>query len=220
MDPVIFSPLCWGLYVCLDAQIGRKSASYHHRFHSLPRVRCTHWSEVEIRAIHYNDITHVMTSQITDRSTVYKLVKANNKDKHERSPLPAHLLGESTGDRWIPLTKGLYCSKHFHIITSSHVGLISALLDRSSQRPQRELPHFRIWINCIFTRPRNFTHNRTSDNSPHVFSTNAAPVTWKSRIRGNIFDTYYPPAATSCSYCSSIWWLQFPGHVSCSCERP
>ena len=60
-----------------------------------------------------------MASQITDVSIVCSTVcSGGDQWKHQYSASLAYVR-ESTGDRWIPLTKGQYSGKCFHLMTSS-----------------------------------------------------------------------------------------------------
>ena len=68
---------------------------------------------------HYNDvIMSTMASQITSISIVCSTV---GLDADENIKVSRHwpLCGEFTSDRWIPHTKGQWCRKCFHLMTSS-----------------------------------------------------------------------------------------------------
>ena len=56
-----------------------------------------------------------------------RLFKAQIK---ENIKVPRHrpLCGEFTGDRWVPRTKGQWCGKCFHVMTSSCFNIIKAQL--------------------------------------------------------------------------------------------
>ena len=57
--------------------------------------------------IHYNEvIINAMASQIIGFSIVCSAVCSGADKKKIKAPRHWPLLGESTGDRWIPLTKG------------------------------------------------------------------------------------------------------------------
>ena len=57
-------------------------------------------------------------SQITDNSTDQQHVQASAKENIKWSHHWLFVRG-TTGDRWIPLTKGRWCGKRFHVMTSS-----------------------------------------------------------------------------------------------------
>ena len=74
---------------------------------------------------HYADVTmSVLASQITDNSTFYSTVSHAHIKENINIPRDWPLCGESTGDRWIPLTKGQSRGKCFHLMTSSWNGVI------------------------------------------------------------------------------------------------
>ena len=72
--------------------------------------------------VHFIDvILGAMASQITGVSIVCSNVcSVAEQRKHQNSALLA-FVGESTGERWIPLTKGWQHGKCFHLMTSSCV---------------------------------------------------------------------------------------------------
>ena len=70
---------------------------------------------------HCNDvIMNAMAFEITSLAMVYWTVYSGaDQRKHQGSALLA-FVGEFTGDRWIPRTKGQKCEKCFHLMTSSY----------------------------------------------------------------------------------------------------
>ena len=69
---------------------------------------------------HYIDvIMSAIASQITILTIVYSTVYSGADKKNIKAPRHWLLRGEFTGRRWILLTKGQYCGKCFHLITSS-----------------------------------------------------------------------------------------------------
>ena len=62
-----------------------------------------------------------MASQITGDSTVCLTVCFGEDQIKHQSCAALDFVGESTGHRWIPLTKGQQCGKCFHLMTSSCV---------------------------------------------------------------------------------------------------
>ena len=70
--------------------------------------------------MHYNDvIMSTMVSQITSLAIIYSTVYSGTDKKNIKAPRHWPLLGEFTGDRWIPRTKGQWRGKCFHLMTSS-----------------------------------------------------------------------------------------------------
>ena len=76
----------------------------------------SHWTIL----LHYiSIIMSTMASQITSLTNVYSTIySAADQRKHQSSASLA-LVGEFTGDRWIPHAKGQQCRKCFHLMTSS-----------------------------------------------------------------------------------------------------
>ena len=69
---------------------------------------------------HYSDvIMSTIASQITGVSMVYSAVFSGADERKHQSSASLVLWGELTGDRWIPLTKGQWRGKCFHLMTSS-----------------------------------------------------------------------------------------------------
>ena len=71
-----------------------------------------------------------MASQITSNSTICSTAfQPNIRENPHHWPF----VRESTGDRWIPLTKGQWCGERFHVMTSSCdalcLGLFTGSLD-------------------------------------------------------------------------------------------
>ena len=112
--------------------------------HKVGYVRKANWSEVAILALYIglilpwgpgnispvyksiqptnqwggamHDIALTCDQQFVCLSTgFFKLAKRQTSKLHIVGPL----WGESTSDRWIPLTKGQQCGKCFHVVTSS-----------------------------------------------------------------------------------------------------
>ena len=70
--------------------------------------------------LHYNDvIMGSMASQIICLTIVYSTVYSGTNQRKHKVPRHWPFWGEFTGDRWIPHTKGQYCGKCFHLMTSS-----------------------------------------------------------------------------------------------------
>ena len=82
--------------------------------------------------LHNCDVTmSAMVSQITSLMIVYSTVNQALIEENIKAPCHWPLWGEFTGDRWIPLTKGQWNGKCFHLMTSScgwfypyHFGLL------------------------------------------------------------------------------------------------
>ena len=56
---------------------------------------------------HYNDVVmSAMAPLIPGVSIVYSTVCSGADQRKHQSPAPLAFVGESTGDRWIPVTKG------------------------------------------------------------------------------------------------------------------
>ena len=81
---------------------------------------------------------------------------------------------ESTGDRWIPLTKGQLCGKRFDVMTSSWVRSLFALLWFINRRlyiiqgfPMPVMEPWRIWVQgsneSVGNWPQN--HSKTKHNN-------------------------------------------------------
>ena len=69
---------------------------------------------------HYSDIImSMMASHITGVFIVCSIVCSGADQRKHQSCTSLPLWGESTGDRWIPLTKGKWHRKCFHLMTSS-----------------------------------------------------------------------------------------------------
>ena len=62
---------------------------------------------------------NVMSSQITGISIVCWTVCSGAVQRKHQTPRRWPLWGESTGDRWVPLTKGQRRGNCFHLMTSS-----------------------------------------------------------------------------------------------------
>ena len=73
--------------------------------------------------LHSSDVhcTTMTASQITSVSIVYSTVYSGADIKNIKAPRHWPLWGEFTGDRWIPLTKGQWRWKCFHLMTSSSI---------------------------------------------------------------------------------------------------
>ena len=69
---------------------------------------------------HYDDvIMTTIASQITSLTSVYSTVYSDaDQTKHQSSASLAFVWGIHR-DRWIPRTKGQFCGKCFHLMTSS-----------------------------------------------------------------------------------------------------
>ena len=68
----------------------------------------------------YSDvIMSAMVSQITDISIVFLTVCSGADKKNIKAPRQWPLWRETTGDQWLPLTKGKWRGKGFHLMTSS-----------------------------------------------------------------------------------------------------
>ena len=75
--------------------------------------------DMAVASINYSGvIMSAMTSQIADFSFAQPTVQGQIEESI-KAPRHWPLWGESTGDRWIPLTKGQYPGKCFHLMTSS-----------------------------------------------------------------------------------------------------
>ena len=69
---------------------------------------------------HYNEvIMSTLASQITSLAIVYSTFIRVEIKENIKAPLHWPFCGESTGDRWIPLTKGQWRGKGFHLMTPS-----------------------------------------------------------------------------------------------------
>ena len=69
---------------------------------------------------HYNDvIMSAVASQITNLTSVYSTIYSGAEQKKLQSPASMALLGEFTGDQWIPRTKGKWRGTNCHVMTSS-----------------------------------------------------------------------------------------------------
>ena len=82
------------------------------------------------------------------------------------------LLGESTGNRWIPLTKGQWCRKRFHfvIMTSSWLSWVKCIISQPKESRQHSL--------VMTYKDRYITRLSVSCRIPHL--------TWQAKI-------LYPP---------------------------
>ena len=96
--------------------------------------------------LHYNDVTWTWWRLISPAIRfVQLLVHVNIKNKDDQSinqsinqswkeiniPLwgESYLILESTGDRWIPFTKGRWCGKRFHAMTESWGNRVLLMID-------------------------------------------------------------------------------------------
>ena len=69
---------------------------------------------------HYSDvIMGAMASQITGVSLVYSTVCSGANQRKYQNSASLALVGEFTGDQWIPLTKCQWRGKCFHLMMSS-----------------------------------------------------------------------------------------------------
>ena len=87
-----------------------------------------------------------MTSQITSLTVVYSTVYSDaDQRKHQSSPSLAFVWGFHR-DRWFPRTKGQLRGKCFHLMTSSCMGLCSALFapTRESENFVYQFHHFYV----------------------------------------------------------------------------
>ena len=82
----------------------------------------------QVFSCHYNDvIMSIMASQITSLTIITQpFIQAQIKE-NIKALCHWPLCGEFTGDRWIPRTKGQWCGKCFHLMTSSCHGIIKSL---------------------------------------------------------------------------------------------
>ena len=70
--------------------------------------------------IHYSDvIMYAMSSQIIGVSNVWSTTFSGTHKRKIKAPPHWPFSGETTGDRWIPHTKGQWRWKYFHLMTSS-----------------------------------------------------------------------------------------------------
>ena len=60
-----------------------------------------------------------MASPITSIAIVYSTVCSGTYQRKHHISVPLAFVGEFTGDRWTPRTKGQICGKCFHLMTSS-----------------------------------------------------------------------------------------------------
>ena len=78
--------------------------------------------------VHYTDvIMSAIASQITGVSIVCSTVCSSADQRKHQSSGSLAFVGESTGHRWIPLTKGQQGGKYFYLMTSSWVDACNLL---------------------------------------------------------------------------------------------
>ena len=80
----------------------------------------------------------VMASQITGVSIAYSAVCSGADQRKHQSSASSAFVGESTGGRWIPLTKGQWRGKCLHLMTSSW---LNAAVRWWKWKPEIETPN-------------------------------------------------------------------------------